>query len=202
MATYKPVGPGYLVLTTGVTATSSNWTAIKCMSATYDSGVQLSWQTDAFTTARLASGLINMPAEPRLQCEIIDAGLETLVEFMLGTTITASPTDGDVLGLPDSVTFLAASAIPKIGFIPLAQAGSGSAAVNGIWFPKGYIENWNDLRHQRVEAGGDAMNPYTVQIAGLLDDGTIATGYRSGFIGVPKTTGETYTLPTLSTTAV
>lgn len=199
---YKPVGPGYIVLTTGTTATSSNWTAIKAMSASYDSGLNLSWQTDAFTTARLASGLINMPAEPKLQCEIVDAELTTLVEFMLGTSVTLSPTGGDVLGLPDSVTFITAATVPVIGFIPLAQAGDGEAAANGIWFPAGYIENWNDLRYQRIEAGGDAMNPYTVQIAGLLDDATIASGYRSGFIGVPATTGQTYTLPTLSTIAV
>jgi hypothetical protein len=199
---YKPIGPGYLVLTTGTTSTSSNWTAIKAQSATYDSGLQLSWQTDAFTTARLASGLINMPAEPRLQCEIIDADLTTLVEFMLESSVTLSPTDGDVLGLPDSVSFIAAASVPVIGFIPLAQAASGSAAANGIWFPKGYIENWNDLRYQRIDAGGDATNPYTVSVMGLLDDVTIATGYRTGFIGSAATTGETYTLPTLSTTAV
>ena len=199
---YKPIGPGYLVLTTGTTATSSNWTAIKAQSATYDSGLQLSWQTDAFTGARLASGLINMPAEPRLQCEIVDADLTTLVEFMLESSVTLSPTDGDVLGLPDSVSFIASANVPVIGFIPLAQAASGSSAANGIWFPKGYIENWNDLRYQRIDAGGDATNPYTVAVAGLLDDVTIATGYRTGFIGSATTTGETYTLPTLSTTAV
>jgi len=199
---YKPVGPGYLVLTTGTTATSSNWTAIKAMSANYDSGLQTAWQSDAFTTARLASGLINMPAEPKLQCEIVDAELTTLVEFMLGTSVTLSPTTGNVLGLPDSVSFIAAAGVPVIGFIPLAQAGSGASAANGIWFPAGYIENWNDLRYQRIESGGDAMNPYTVQIAGLLDDTTISAGYRSGFIGVPATAGVTYTLPTLSTVAV
>lgn len=199
---YKPVGPGYLVLTTGTASSSGNWTAIKALSANFDAGLQLAWQTDAFTTARLASGIINMPAEPRLQCEITDADLTTLVEFILEGSVTTSPTDGNVLGLPDAVSFVSSGNIPIIGFIPLAQASSGAAAANGIWFPAGYIENLSDIRYQRIEAGGDAMQTYTVQIAGLLDDVTIATGFRSGFIGSPATTGETYTLPTLDVNAV
>jgi len=191
-----------LVLTTGTTSTSGDWTAIKAMSANYDFGLQLAWQTDAFTTARLASGIINMPAEPKLQCEVTDAELATLVEFILEGSVTASPTDGDVFGLPDAVSFVAAASIPVIGFIPLAQAASGATAPNAIWFPKGYIENLSDLRYQRIEAGSDAMQTYTVSIVGLLDDGTIGTGFRSGFIGTPATTGETYTLPTLDVNAV
>lgn len=199
---YKPVGPGYLVLNASTLSSSGNWTVIKALSAAYDSGIQTAYLTDAFTTARLASGVINMPAEPRLTCEIVDADLTTLVEFFLGTSVTLSPSTGNVLGLPDAVSFLAGSSIPTIGFIPLAQAGSGAAAANAIWFPKGYCDNLNDIRYQRIESGADAMQPYTVEIAGLLDDVTIASGYRSGFIGVPATTGQTYTLPTLATDAV
>ena len=199
---YKPVGPGYLVLNSGTLTTSGDWVAIKALSANYDSGIQTAWTTDAFTTARLASGVINMPAEPKLTCEIVDADLTTLVEFFLGASVTLSPSTGNVFGLPDAVSFLAATSIPTIGFIPLAQAGSGASAANAIWFPKGYCDNLSEIKYQRIEAEADAMQTYTVSIMGLLDDGTIASGFRTGFIGVPATTGQTYTLPTLATDAV
>ena len=199
---YKPVGPGYLVLNSGTLTTSGNWTVIKALSANYDTGLQTAWTTDAFTTARLASGVINMPAEPSLSCEIVDADLATLVEFFLGSSVTASPSNGGVLGLPDAVSFLASSAIPTIGFIPLREAADGEDAEHGIWFPKAYCENLSEIRYQRIEAGSDAMQTYTVNIRGLLDDAVIASGYRTGFIGVPSTAGATYTLPTLATDAV
>jgi len=197
-ATYKLYGPGFLVLTTEDGSTDTDWTVVPVKRANWNLGIQTAFVSGAHGAAERSDSIIMLESVPVGNLDLVNAALDILVEFLPGVSVTVSGTN-ETIGLPDAVSFLAAAAIPKVGFIPDREKATPTTSKHALWLPSARFPNIGDLQYASIEgADADQLAPYSLQVRGVKDVTNAGTGFRCGFMGAPVNAGLTYVLPDLT----
>lgn len=193
------VGPGH-VFVGDPTSASSMVHLGPTETITFNPGVQTTGVQTALTgDSYEANSVYSMPPSPELQCELYDASLRVLQQYVLGANKQTEDTH-EAQGFGGEIKLVE---LPTVCVIHESEKHLGADAPSAIWIPAALITGLSGFTWNRMQANSNAGNAYTVTFRAARrrqdqGDAAITPSCQYAFMGSPAAIGLNWSLPSIA----